>query len=338
MASKTSNNILVAGGAGYVGSHAAKRLAAAGLTPIVFDNLSTGHREAVLWGPFIKGDIRDRRALSAAFAEYRPAAVMHFAACIEIGEGERDPEGFWNNNVGGTLSLLSSMRAAGVQAIVFSSTCAIYGQPEATPITEGEKQKPASTYGRTKLAAETMLGDFARAYGMRYGILRYFNASGADPEGRIGEEHDPETHLIPNALKAASGFSGPMRLFGADYDTPDGTCIRDYIHVEDLAEAHLLAVSHLLQGGSSFTINLGSGIGCSVREVLTAIADVTGRPVPYEILPRRAGDVARLVADPSAARDLLGFRTSRSDIRVIIKDAWRYHSAKWFGSKVPEVV
>lgn len=326
-----SNNILIAGGAGYVGSHTAKRLAAAGFTPVVFDNLSTGHREAVLWGPLIEGDIRDGAALAAAFAEYRPRAVMHFAACIEVGEGERDPQGFWNNNVGGTLSLLSAMRAAGVEVIVFSSTCATYGEPEAIPITEAEKQKPASAYGRTKLAAEMLIGDFARAYGMRCGLLRYFNASGADPEGRIGEEHDPETHLIPNALKAAAGLSGPMRLFGADYDTPDGTCIRDYIHVEDLAEAHLLAVSHLIKGESSLALNLGSGVGCSVRDVLKAVETVTGRPVPHEVLPRRSGDVARLVADPSAAQTLLGFRTARSDIRVIIEDAWRYHSARWLG-------
>lgn len=324
-----SMTVLVVGGAGYIGSHTCKVLAENGETPVVFDNLSSGGAHAVKWGPLVEGDIRDAAALDAAFDAHKPDAVMHFAGLIEVGEGERDPIGFWDNNVGGVVTLLGAMRRAGCEKLVFSSTCATYGEPTAIPITESEPQTPVSVYGRTKLAVEILLADVARAHGLRYAALRYFNAAGASPDGEIGEEHDPETHLIPNALKAAAGVGPAMKLFGDDYPTKDGTCVRDYIHVVDLGEAHLEAVrrTRVCEGG--FQCNLGTGEGFSVREILETVAQVTGRPVPHEIHPRRPGDASMLTADVSAMHALLNFEPKRSTPEIIVRDAWNFFAPRW---------
>ncbi len=325
-----SKTVLVVGGAGYIGSHICKALAARGDNPVVFDDLSSGHEHAVQWGPLVRGDIRKRAELDAAFAAHDIDAVMHFAACIEVGEGEREPLRFWDNNVGGVITLLQAMKAASVETLVFSSTCATYGEPETLPLTEAEPQTPVSVYGRTKLAVETMLSDVSKAESLRYAALRYFNASGASPDGDIGEEHDPESHLIPNALKAAAGLGeGRMKLFGTDYPTRDGTCVRDYVHVSDLADAHLAALDRLLDGADSFVCNLGSGTGFTVREILEAVETVTGMPVPYDEHPRRPGDAPTLLADTSTAERLLGFKTRRSTPELVIGDAWAFHRRVW---------
>lgn len=321
--------VLVLGGAGYIGAHVCKALAQRGDAPVVFDNFSAGRREAVKWGPLVEGDIRDPEALDRAFEAHRPDAVMHFAASIEVGIGEREPLAFWDNNVVGSLRVLEAMRRAGCEALVFSSTCAVYGAPQALPLTEDHPRNPINTYGRTKLAVEQMLEAAERAGGPRAAALRYFNASGASPDGDIGEEHDPETHLIPNALKAAAGLGGPMKLFGLDYDTPDGSCVRDFIHVDDLAQGHLAALDRLADGADGFACNLGTGWGVSVLEALQAVERVTGRPVPVEHAPRRAGDAAELYAQTVRAEDMLDFRPSRSDIETIVADAWRYHAPRW---------
>ncbi len=254
---------------------------------------------------------------------------MHFAANIEVGEGERFPPQFWDNNVSAVVTLLAAMERAGVKPLVFSSTCAVYGEPEVVPITEAESCKPVSVYGRTKRAVEQLLADVASVDGVRYAALRYFNAAGASPDGEIGEQHDPETHLIPNALKAAAGIGGKMKLFGTDYDTRDGTCIRDYIHVMDLAAAHLAAVDKLIAGEREIIANLGTGHGASVLEVLQAVEKVTGQKPPYDIHPRRDGDAPVLSADLTHAAEVLGFSPTRSDIETIISDAWRFHKRIW---------
>ena len=325
----TGRTVLVTGGAGYIGAHICKALAARGDRPVVFDNLSSGHAHAVQWGPLIEGDIRDRAALDAALAAHPVDAVMHFAASIEVGEGEREPLAFWDNNVGGVITLLQAMAGADVHPLVFSSTCATYGEPQSLPLTEDEPQTPVSVYGRTKLAVETLLADVGAASPLRYAALRYFNASGASPDGDIGEEHDPESHLIPNALKAAAGIGGALQLFGTDYDTRDGTCVRDYIHVSDLARAHLAALDRLLDGAPSFACNLGSGTGFTVREILDAVEAVVGRPVPFHERPRRPGDAPVLLADTSTAKRLLGFETTHSTPERVIGDAWNFHRRRW---------
>jgi UDP-arabinose 4-epimerase len=321
--------ILVIGGAGYIGAHVCKALAARGDQPVVFDNLSSGREHAVRWGPLARGDIRSGDDLDRAFAEHRPEAVMHFAANIEVGEGQRFPLRFWENNVAGVISLLAAMARAGVKPLVFSSTCAVYGEPDVVPITERESCKPVSVYGRTKRAVEQLLANVAGVDEVRYAALRYFNAAGASPDGEIGEEHDPETHLIPNALKAAAGIGGEMKLFGTDYDTRDGTCIRDYVHVMDLADAHLAALDRLMAGEREIIANLGTGHGASVLEVLQAVGRVTGRKPPYTVEPRRPGDAPILSADLTHARKALGFDPKRSDIETIIADAWRFHRKAW---------
>lgn len=321
--------VLVVGGAGYIGAHVCKALSARGDAPVVFDNLSAGHEHAVRWGALVRGDIRSEGDLDRAFTEHRPDAVMHFAASIEVGEGQRHPLRFWENNVAGVVTLLGAMARAGVRPLVFSSTCAVYGEPQTVPITEAEPCKPVSVYGRTKRAVELLLADVAQVDGLRYAALRYFNAAGASPEGEIGEEHDPETHLIPNALKAAAGLGGRMKLFGDDYDTRDGTCIRDYVHVMDLADAHLAALDRLMAGEREIIANLGAGHGASVMEVLKAVEAATGVKPPYDVYPRRDGDAPVLSADLAHARHVLGFAPKRSDIETIIADAWRFHRRAW---------
>jgi len=321
--------ILVVGGAGYIGSHMCKALHQAGYTPVTYDNLQSGHRHAVKWGPLEVGDIRDPARLEAAFNRHNPQAVIHFAAHIEVGEGEKDPAKFYDNNVLGSMKLLEAMHRHGTRKIIFSSTCATYGDTQNMPLSEEEPQIPTSVYGRTKLAVEGLLSGYAKAHDFRFAALRYFNASGADLEGDIGEEHDPETHLIPNALKAAAGLGAGLKLFGTDYDTPDGTCIRDYIHVNDLAQAHLLAMDALSGTDQMLKINVGTGEGISVLQIIKAIERMTGRSVPYTTTSRRPGDVARLFADVNKAHTVLGFKTQYSDIDTIIQSAWAFHSQKW---------
>jgi UDP-arabinose 4-epimerase len=316
-----SQAILVTGGAGYVGSHACKVLARAGYRPVVFDNLSRGRREAVRWGPLVEGDLADVARLSAALAEHRVSAVMHFAAFAYVGESVAEPALYYRNNLGGTLSLLEAMRKAGVGEIVFSSTCATYGTPDVVPITEDSPQCPVNPYGETKLAIERALHWYGQAYGVRSAALRYFNAAGADPEGEIGECHEPETHLVPLVLQAALGQRPQIDIYGTDYPTPDGTAIRDYIHVQDLALAHLRALERLRGGGGNIAVNLGTGHGRSVREVIAAAEAATSRKVPAQAAPRRPGDPPALVADPSLAAEILGWRAQHSDLDTIIRTA-----------------
>ena len=320
-----SHSILVTGGAGYVGSHACKALAKNGYTPVVFDNLSRGHREAVRWGPLVTGELSDRAALVAAMRQHSVTAVMHFAAFAYVGESVADPELYYRNNVIGTLNLLSAVREAGIGSIVFSSTCAVYGVPDEIPMREHLPLGPVNPYGETKLAIERALQWYSGAYGIRYAALRYFNAAGADPDGEIGEEHDPETHVIPLAIRAALGQAGPISVFGTDYPTADGSAIRDYIHVADLADAHVRAVGYLDKGGGSAAINLGTGSGTSVFELIASIERVSGRKVPHNLGPRREGDPPALVADPSLAARLLGWRAQHSDIDTIVRTALAWH-------------
>jgi UDP-glucose-4-epimerase GalE len=316
-----SQAILVTGGAGYVGSHACKVLARAGYRPVVFDNLSRGRREAVRWGPLVEGDLADTAQLSAVLAEHRVSAVMHFAAYAYVGESVAEPALYYRNNLGGTLSLLEAMRDAGVGEIVFSSTCATYGTPEAVPIREDSPQRPVNPYGETKLAVERALYWYGQAYGVRSAALRYFNAAGADPEGEIGECHEPETHLVPLVLQAALGQRPRIDIYGTDYPTPDGTAIRDYVHVQDLAVAHLRALERLREDGGNIAVNLGTGHGRSVQEVIAAAEAATGRKVPAQAAPRRPGDPPALVADPSLAAAILGWRPQHSDLDTIIRTA-----------------
>lgn len=320
----TEEYILITGGAGYIGSHTAKCLAGKGYRTLILDNLSLGHRELARWGEFIQGEVADTALLDSVFRNYPVSAVVHFAASAYVGESVRDPAKYYRNNVVGTLGLLDSMRRHGVQAFIFSSTCATYGNPRSLPITEISPQEPINPYGRSKLMVERIVGDYGTAYGLRSVLLRYFNAAGADPEGETGEWHDPETHLIPLALAAASGVGNPLTIFGTGYDTPDGTCIRDYIHVSDLAEAHLLALEHLLRGGSSEALNLGTGRGYSVREIVRVCEEVTGRSVPVIEGAAREGDPPLLVASPAKARTVLGWQ-ARYGLREMIEDAWNWH-------------
>ncbi|MBF0333095.1 MAG: UDP-glucose 4-epimerase GalE [Alphaproteobacteria bacterium] len=322
-------SVLVVGGAGYVGGQTCKALASAGFAPVVYDDLSNGHDWAVRWGPFERGDLRDEARLVAVIERHRPVAVVHFAALIEAGISVVDPARFYDINVAGTLALLNAMRRTGLARLVFSSTAAVYGAPRELPIPESHPLAPVNPYGRTKLAVEWMLGDFARAYGIGWVALRYFNAAGADPDGEIGEAHDPETHLIPLALDAAAGRRPEIAVFGSDYPTPDGTCVRDYVHVADLASAHLLALAHLDRGGASGAYNLGNGAGFSVAQVIEAAGRVVGRPVPTRMAPRRVGDPPRLVSDSSRARAELGWRPARPDLDVMIADAWRWHRKRF---------
>ncbi len=315
--------IFVTGGAGYIGSHTCKLLAHSGYEPVCYDNLSTGHADFVKWGPFEHGDLLDCDKLKKALKSYAPVAVIHFAACSYVGESVTEPFKYYKNNVGGTLCLLEAMRENGQSRMVFSSSCAIYGIPETDSITESCPQMPISPYGQTKLIIERILSDLAARGEIRSMALRYFNAAGADPECEVGERHDPETHLIPLAIRSAAD-QAPLKIFGTDFPTPDGTAIRDYIHVEDLARAHLLAVEHLVNNGTSDFVNLGTGQGTSVKEILFALNDL-GLNVKAGPAPRRAGHPARLVADASKARKTLGWRAEYQDIRNILSTAVNWH-------------
>jgi UDP-arabinose 4-epimerase len=321
-------SILIVGGAGYIGSHTAKLVAAAGIEPVVFDNLGSGHRWALKWGAFEEGDLGDRAAIDRTLARHHIDAVIDFAAHIEVGESVRNPRKYFRNNVVCTLNLLDAMVDKGIKDIVFSSTAAVYGDPVTVPIPEDHPLLPVNPYGETKLAVERILRWYGEAYGMRWAALRYFNAAGADPGGEIGEDHAPESHLIPLAIKAALGQRGELQLFGTDYPTPDGTPVRDYIHVVDLAEAHLLALRHLAAGKGSFAANVGTGRGHSVREVIAAVAQVSGRAVPHREVGRRPGDSPSLVADPRRAAELLGWRPKHPDLQTIVEHAWKWHASR----------
>lgn len=316
--------ILVVGGAGYIGSHMVKRLGQLGCAVTTLDNLSSGHRDAVLWGEFVHGDLADRALLADVLQPGRFDAVMHFASFIQVGESVLKPAMYYANNVCNTLHLLDAMRAAGVQRFIFSSTAATFGEPQYTPIDERHPQAPINPYGRSKLMIEQVLEDYDRAYGLRSVCLRYFNAAGADPEGALGERHEPETHLIPLVLQAASGRRADIAVFGRDYDTPDGTCIRDYIHINDLCEAHWLALQSLVQGAGSQRYNLGNGAGFSVQEVIDAAQRVTGRAIAVRDAPRRDGDPARLVADATLARQQLGWKPQFPELQTIVAHAWAW--------------
>jgi UDP-glucose 4-epimerase len=317
--------ILVVGGAGYIGSHTCLDLAAKGFLPVVYDNFSNGHPEFVQWGPVEEGDIRDRARLDEVIARHKPSAILHFAALIEVGESVKDPVAFYENNVIGTLTLLSAAQAAGIKAFVFSSTCATYGLPQSVPLDEGHRQVPINPYGQTKYIVEQALADYDRYTGFRSVILRYFNAAGADFEGRVGEWHKPETHAIPLAIDAALGRRAGFKVFGSDYETRDGTCVRDYIHVLDLADAHVRAVQYLLDGGDSVALNLGTGTGTTVKELLGAIEDVTKQPFPVEYTDRREGDSTTLVANNDKAKAVLGW-VPKYDLAQIIQSAWNWHA------------
>ncbi|MFG6539299.1 MULTISPECIES: UDP-glucose 4-epimerase GalE [unclassified Sulfitobacter] len=321
--------VLVTGGAGYIGAHACKALAQAGYTPVVFDNLSTGHRAAVKFGPLVEGDLLDRAAIDAALAEHAPIAVMHFAALSQVGESMQDPARYWRENVLGGLNLIEATRAAGIDKFIFSSTCATYGDQDGVVLNEETDQRPINAYGGSKLAIEQMLRDFAPK-GLNHVIFRYFNVAGADPEAEVGEAHDPETHLVPLILQAVAGTRGALTIFGTDYDTEDGTCIRDYVHVSDLVDAHVAGLKWLEAGKPSEVFCLGTGDGFSVREVVAAAAAVTNGPVPMEEGPRRAGDAVKLVCGSDKARTQLGWTPSRSTMPQMLRDAHRWHASDGF--------
>lgn len=324
-------NILVTGGAGYIGSHACKALKAAGYTPVTFDNLETGWAEAVKFGPFAQGDLLDRARLDAVFAEYKPAAVMHFAALSQVGEAMKLPGKYWRNNVAGSLNLIEAAVDAGCLDFVFSSTCATYGDHDNVVLDENTPQLPLNAYGASKRAIEDVLRDFGASAGLNAVIFRYFNVAGADPETEVGEFHRPETHLIPLMLDAIDGKRDALTVFGTDYDTPDGTCIRDYVHVCDLVDAHVLGLKWLEDGKGSQIFNLGTGSGFSVMEVIEQSRAVTNRAVPYEIGPRRAGDATKLVSGSTRAESDLGWTPTRSTMNQMIADAWRWHQNGGYG-------
>ncbi len=331
-----STRVLVVGGAGYIGSHTAKALAQAGFEPVVFDNLSEGHRYAVRWGALIEGDLADAEQIRQALSDYQIDAVIQFAASAYVGESVENPRKYFRNNVTNMLNLLDAMLEADVKHLVFSSTCATYGQPEHIPIDEDHPQSPINPYGETKLIVEKALRWYAQAYNLHYAALRYFNASGADESGTIGEDHDPETHLIPLILQAASGEREKIDIYGTDYPTEDGTAVRDYIHVTDLARAHVKALEYLQQGGESDVFNLGTGRGYSVREMIESAERVSGHSINAHEAPRRAGDPPRLIADPSKAERVLGWR-AEYDLESIMRSAWNWQQKRAEKSKTREV-
>ncbi len=316
--------VLVTGGAGYIGSHTAKELSRAGYRVVVYDNLSRGHRWAVRWGPLEEGDVLDEARLHGVLMKYEVQAVLHFAALIAVGESMQTPEIYFRNNVGGTLGLLNAMRAAGVGRLVFSSTAAVYGTPETIPIDESNPKEPTSPYGDSKLMVEKILHWEGVCHGLNWVALRYFNAAGCDAEGETGEAHSPETHLIPAILEAAQGLRPACPIFGEDYPTPDGTCVRDYVHVTDLADAHVRALRYLENGGSSVAMNLGTGEGYSVNQILKAAEAATGRPIPVDRQPRRPGDPPKLIAAPQRAMQTLGWKPCHSSVDNILRTAWAW--------------
>lgn len=320
-------NILVVGGAGYIGSYMCKCLSESGYVPIVLDNLVCGHREAVKWGPFIEGSMADSKLLEQIFSDYHVAAVMHFAAFCYVGESVAEPGKYYRNNVINTLNLLEMMVKRKVTNFIFSSSCATYGEPEHIPITEQHPQAPINPYGRSKLMVEQILEDFQAAYGLESVILRYFNAAGADPDGELGEDHNPETHLIPLVLQTVLGKRESIDIFGDNYPTADGTCIRDYIHIADLSQAHLLALKRLLDGLPGGKYNLGNGNGYSVKEVIETAKNVTGRSIPFRIVERRPGDTSVLVGSSEKAINVLGWKPKFSDLYSIIETAWNWHKS-----------
>ena len=323
---------LVTGGAGYIGSHTCKALAAAGHTPVVLDNLSTGHRWAVKWGPLVVADIADRSRVKSAVKEFGIGAVIHFAAHAYVGESVRKPQKYFDNNVTKTLALLDTLLEAGISKVVLSSSCATYGVPQKLPISEDDAQQPINPYGESKLFVEKILYWYEVAYGIRHMNLRYFNAAGADPDGEIGEDHDPETHLIPLVIAAAQGVNPTFEIFGTDYDTADGTAVRDYVHVCDLARAHVNALDYLVAGGHSASVNLGTGCGHSIREVISAVETISGRAVPVVEGPRRPGDPATLIANPQLGQTVLSWTPDKSDLQTIVRTAWHWHQSRLIGA------
>jgi UDP-glucose-4-epimerase GalE len=319
------DSVLVTGGAGYVGSHACKALKAAGFVPVTYDNLCRGHRELVQFGPLEEGDIRDAARLDDVLARHRPTAIMHFAAFAYVGESVSEPWLYYDNNFVGALTLIEAARKSGIDNFIFSSSCATYGTPERQPISEDADQSPINAYGRSKLMVEFALRDYGKACGLRSVSLRYFNACGADPAGDIGEWHDPEPHLIPRVLMAAAGEIDAIDVFGTDYPTPDGTAVRDYIHVGDLADAHVAALRYLQNGGGATALNLGTGRGHSVRDVIESAKRATGRAIPVRYGPRRDGDPPVLLADVSLSKSTLGFEAKWMDMETIIASAWKWY-------------
>jgi len=324
--------ILVTGGAGYIGSHTCKALAHQGHTVVVYDNLSTGHRELVRWGDFVYGDILDTQRLRSCIKQHHIEGIIHFAASAYVGESVIDPGKYFRNNVCGTLSILDAMRDEGVPHIVVSGTCAVYGSPEKMPITEDTPTNPINPYGASKLFMERMLADYEKAHGIKWMSLRYFNAAGCDPDGETGEWHEPETHLIPRALMAAAGQIPALEIFGDDYPTPDGTCIRDYVHVVDLAEAHVRALAFLEEGGQSQALNLGTGKGFSIWKIISTIEKVTGQSLPHRIVPRRKGDPPSLIADPTKAMHIINWKLQHSSLEKIVKS-----TITWYFSKLQTI-
>jgi UDP-glucose-4-epimerase GalE len=322
-------HILVTGGAGYIGSHTAKQLAMAGHVPVILDNLLAGHRWAVRWGPFVNADLSDRTALDEAFTTFPIEAVIHLAAFASVGNSVRRPAEYFQNNVANSFTLLDAMQRHRVKYFVFSSSCATYGNALSVPLVEGHPQQPVSPYGESKLMVERLLPWYERAYGLRWMILRYFNAAGADADGDLGEVHRPETHLIPRAISVAHGESRALRILGTNYDTLDGTAIRDYVHVMDLADAHLRALTHLARGAKSAAFNLGSGCGYSVRQVVQAVEAVAGRSVKVSGRPRRPGDPPVLIADPSQAREVLGWTPKYSSLEFIVRTAFLWQTSQF---------
>lgn len=321
-------NLLVVGGAGYIGSHMVWLLGQRGVNVVTLDDLSAGHRDAVLCGELVVGDMADRALLDQVFTSHRFDAVMHFASFIQVGESVADPAKYYQNNVANTLTLLAAMKTHGVSQFVFSSTAAVFGEPHYCPIDESHPRAPINPYGRTKWMIEQVLADYERAYGLRSVSLRYFNAAGAHPDAILGERHEPETHLIPLVLQAALGRRSHVTVFGDDFDTPDGTCVRDYVHVMDLAAAHWQALHYLAQRGSTAAFNLGNGDGYSVQQVIDAARAATGRAIAVQTGPRRAGDPARLVADATQARSVLDWQPQHGDLQTIVRDAWRWESSR----------
>ena len=332
-----TENILVTGGAGFIGAHVAKALAAAGMRPVVIDDLSSGHRAAVRWGPLVEADVRDRSALEGVFQRYRPAALVHLAGLISVGESVAEPGRYYDVNLDSLLAVAEAMQRHGVERIVFSGSASVYGDPDTTPIREDAPMRPGSPYAFTKFAGERLLDDYARAHGLRPLTLRYFNAAGADPNGEIGEGHDPETHLIPLAIDAALGVGPPLTIFGDDYPTADGSAIRDYVHVSDLARAHVAALNALDGGLAPRAVNIGAGRGASVLETIAVVEQVVGSAVPRTTGPRRAGDSPSLVAATDLARTALGWRPEISDLRTVVKTAlaWRLKLAKSASEATP---